>query len=60
MSKKHYKSAFTAYIFLCTKIYIKVHILGPIKVARDSRLLSVFLAMWRRGAGHVTIYILFL
>jgi hypothetical protein len=27
--------------------------LGPASVAIDSRLLSVFLAIWRRGAGHV-------
>ena len=34
---------------------IRVYILGPARVAIDSRLLSIFLAVWRRGAGHVTI-----
>ena len=31
---------------------VRVYILGPARVAIDSRSLSVFLAVWRRGAGH--------
>jgi hypothetical protein len=33
---------------------VRVHILGPASIIIDSRSLSVFLAVWRRGAGHVT------
>ena len=33
---------------------VRVYILGPASVAIDSRSLSVFLAVWRGGAGHVT------
>ena len=36
------------------KFFPDLHILGPAKVAIDSRSLSVFLAVWRRNAGHIT------
>ena len=34
---------------------VRVYILDPVRVATSSRVLSVFLAVWR-GAGHVTFY----
>jgi len=34
---------------------IRVYILDPARIAIDSRLLFLFLALWRRGAEHVTI-----
>jgi hypothetical protein len=38
-------------------VLVRVHILGPASIAIDSRSLSVFLAVWRRGAGHVTVLV---
>jgi len=34
---------------------VRVHILDPVAVAIYSRVQSVFLAIWRRGAGRVTV-----
>ena len=34
---------------------VRVHILDPAALTTSSQALSVFLAIWRRGAGHVTI-----
>ena len=33
---------------------VRVHILDPAALATSSQALNVFLAVWRRGAGHVT------
>jgi hypothetical protein len=33
---------------------VRVYILDPAALATSSQALSVFLAVWRRGAGHVT------
>jgi hypothetical protein len=41
-------------IYLC--LFVRVYVLSPARVAIDSRSLSVFLALWRRGARHVTLF----
>ena len=43
------------FINIIFNLTVRVYILGPASVAIDSRSLSVFLAVWRRGAGHVIL-----
>src|ERR1700679_150669 len=37
------------------RVIVRVYILDPAALATSSQALCVFLALWRRGAGHVTI-----
>ena len=36
-------------------VSVRVYILDPAALTTSSQALSIFLALWRRGAGHITV-----